>query len=486
MKDISVTAEEALRYSARSRRELSDYFLEKKIRKYSEKNPSGCPDDMIFNSLLESISIYYTLEDKVGKLFRDENGRKFAGLYALNVAGRQGLSHFCNESEEETSKVIDAEDNIFWSVHKMDLNGISTQIMRSFLNSFVSVIENGYNKPLDGVITDLYGHMVSETTKYSGNPSFSEMHKALKENPFRHKNSVFNGFQGLIKVGKKISDEYSWSMMAGYENIKEEFENIIYLIENHDNNKRYWSDVSLLVPNIILEGPTGTGKSTSARIFGSIMQSRFGAEFTEINFGNIADSYVNGAAKRLASFIDQAEEPLKKNICRFSVLYVDEIDALSNKNMQGSHFENYKIQNVLKARLGKGKIGNQHPGLVFVGSTNHANYFPPEMIRRFRIIKYGLPSEETQAKIYQHFFDANASQLAIAGDIDYCALAKHSTEPNHGNKIRLSAGHMENIVNMAVLKKLGLEQKKTGTVIPIDTNYMHDRIEEYKKTIDVG
>ena len=332
MAEIKFLEDELLKARTEAEGELNSYNarVQERVKHYSRG--SAVEEKVCYGSLLDCFSFYFLVRNRLSNdVFRTNDGKLFASLYAMNIAAIHGLSLISEKEGEDSVKAIDVDSNVFWASHEIDLSAGPSKMCRSFIGDISSALGNGYSKPLDELVADFYKYVIEETKKAADSSRFREHHKALSQNPIRYNGMVFKGFSGGIAVGKEVSQSLSFDMLIGYEGIKKEFMSYILITRNLNEARRYWRDIHNILPNLILDGESGTGKSFSARIFGSILQRFAGSAYTEINFGNIADSYVNGATKRLAAYFDRAEEPLKKGICPLSVLYVDEVDALTRK-----------------------------------------------------------------------------------------------------------------------------------------------------------
>lgn len=128
-------------------------------------------------------------------------------------------------------------------------------------------------------------------------------------------------------------------------------------------------------------------------------------------------------------YVGQSEEAMRKLFAQTKqiapcVVLIDEIDALgkriTDQNTTNAHYINSQIDQFLKL------LSDDHPGVIFIGTTNHIELIDPALIRPGRFdkkIHLSLPSHEGRIKILQH----HTTGKKLASNVSFNTLATLSS-----------------------------------------------------------
>lgn len=187
-------------------------------------------------------------------------------------------------------------------------------------------------------------------------------------------------------------DLHNFTRVGGYRDVKAELEQIIDFIRDPS---KYAEHGVRLPRGILLEGPTGNGKTLIAKCVAGEAKVNFvscsGSEFME--------KYVGVGASRV------------RELCKFvkenapCILFIDEFDALGRKRSQDGEISNSERDQTLNQLLVfmDGFQQNEN-SIVVMAATNRVDILDPAAIRpgRFdKIIHVPNPDSQTRKEIIQ-------------------------------------------------------------------------------------
>lgn len=222
--------------------------------------------------------------------------------------------------------------------------------------------------------------------------------------------AVHTSYQGLTEklesLGAQVylpSSETSspttsidWGSLAGYEDEKRALEDtlllpLLYPQVYADIVKRTrpeGKDSSIRARAVLLEGPPGTGKTSSAKV----LAYRASVPFVYIPLERLVSKWYGEGEKNLAALLEACNE--FPNGC---MVFLDELDALARARGQDTHEASTRLLGVLLRHI-DGFDANS--GTVVVGATNRKVDLDPALRSRFSAtVHFGLPNLECRTAI---------------------------------------------------------------------------------------
>ncbi|MCK9543957.1 MAG: AAA family ATPase [Novosphingobium sp.] len=167
-----------------------------------------------------------------------------------------------------------------------------------------------------------------------------------------------------------------------------------------------------LIENILLYGPPGTGKSTIAEVLAYEMQR----DFYKVSAASIVTAYQGSGSKTISSLFKKIENSAKP-----SVLFIDEIDLISNEKARSGSNESDSALYELQIQLDK-----KMP-LIFIAATNKIEQMSSALKSRIQPqIEVPLPDEFTVINLLKdrankynfNFSDADIKAIADSTDLE--------------------------------------------------------------------
>jgi AAA+ superfamily predicted ATPase len=180
--------------------------------------------------------------------------------------------------------------------------------------------------------------------------------------------------------------------VGGMDNVKEELHRDIMtpMIDDPKKAKRY--DIPL--PNLLLHGPPGTGKTYLAKA----LATELGLPFVELSGSDVTSKWINASSEMVGTLFEEAEALAGE--AGGAVIFLDELDAILPERSGESHEENRKVVNEFLSHLQESSRNR----VLFVGATNKREALDSAATRNGRIDKeifVGEPDEEARVKIFE-------------------------------------------------------------------------------------
>lgn len=195
------------------------------------------------------------------------------------------------------------------------------------------------------------------------------------------------------------------TMFMDVAGMTEEKEEMLFAINSLKKIEDYTKMGVKPIRGILLEGPPGVGKTLLAKA----VAGEAGVNFLSYSGSDFVEMFAGLGAQRIRSMYKRAEE-LKP-----CVVFIDEIDALGRKRLQGSSGGHQEADQTLVALLERMDGMNTTSGILFIGATNRADALDSALLRpgRFdKIIHIGPPKtkEDREAIVRVHAQDKTFSE----------------------------------------------------------------------------
>lgn len=229
---------------------------------------------------------------------------------------------------------------------------------------------------------------------------------------------------------------------AGYKEEKEEISSIIDFLKNYET---YTKEGASLQKGLLLNGPSGTGKTMLANIIANE------ANVPLFSIESVTDdvSSKNRDNVRMSDNIKALFDKAEK--CIPSVVLIDEIDQVIGFGARNRSIDGPNTLRTLLSRLDGESNSN---GILVIGTTNvDSSDLPPSLIRQGRLekqIKLDYPDLKGRKEILSMYLSKNP----IFKDTDIESLAKRTTG--------FTGASLKSLVNMVLTKALKEQQKKVG------------------------
>jgi len=217
--------------------------------------------------------------------------------------------------------------------------------------------------------------------------------------------------------------------MPGLDAVKEEISTLIAQIELNRQRATAGLAGRLEPPNLVFTGPSGTGKTTVARLYGRLLASLGvlpGTSFVEAARADLVAGYVGQTAQRTTNVFEQA---------RGGVLLIDEAYTLNPAGGNASSDFGHEAVETLIGLMGDHRAeiaviiaGNAEPMTRFLAAN-------PGLASRFdRTLDFpGYPAEILGLLFERAVADSDYTCEDGVLDLARQALGARRTEPNFGN-----------------------------------------------------
>lgn len=441
--------------------------LEEKIRAYTGVRTFGPTENRVYNALLDCFILHSLARKKISTVIPSPENSLWVALYAMNIGARYGLKSLEEQISTKRVKLRSPDDNIFFRECELDISAPYPRLYNSALEDLSRILGNGCTKDLADLARDYFRFLIASTQKLCQNERAGPLIRAVNSNPVRYKNVVFNDLSAPIRMQeKKDGPVLTWEDLVGQDEAKNYLQGYELFFRNLDFALSY-NDLLGLFPNILMIGPPGVGKTRSAQI----LSQRCSIPFREISMKDISDTYKDGASMKLADEFDNAIAPIKSGLSRLSMMFIDEFDSVGKRRYdKNSSGEDTKVTETLLVYTGR---GNQQPGLIVCAASNFlfdeksgGSIISDAVLNRFHVLRYSLPDESSQAKLYRYFLDSKKKQ-GIYNGVNFQQVAKTAFYP--GSNERFSGRTIHTIVDLAINLQIKKGINGGNTYTPIST-----------------
>ena len=239
-------------------------------------------------------------------------------------------------------------------------------------------------------------------------------------------------------------ENYNFTRVGGYTNVKDELYQIMDFVRFPEKYTRH----GVRLPRgILLEGPTGNGKTLIAKCLAGETRMNFiscsGSEFNE--------KYVGVGAARVRELFRFAK---KSAPC---ILFIDEIDAVGRRrgsDQEAAGAERDQTLNQMLVMMDGFQTDTEKQGesVLVIGATNRVDVLDPALLRpgRFdKVIHVPNPDGHTRREI----LEIHSDKKPVNASLEYLVQATHG----------FNGAQIENLLNEAVLMAI-----RTNETLPVN------------------
>jgi proteasome regulatory subunit len=377
------------------------------------------------------------------------------------------------------------ERNLTWEVRKLEKDKVLLENENLRLDREVKSLKSEINRfrtpPLVlATISEILDNN-KVVVKSSTGPSFllryseKDAHKveigarvALNQQTFSIVDVITSEKDPLVS-GMEIEEKPDIS----YENIGGLEEQILETVETVElplKNPEIFKEVGITPPKgVLFYGPPGTGKTLLAKA----VAHETNATFIKIVASEFVKKYIGEGSRLVRGVFELAKEKAP------AIIFIDEIDAIAAKRLQGSTSGDREVQRTLMQLLAEMDGFEARGDIGIIAATNRPDILDPALIRpgRFdRVIEVPVPDEEGKYEILKIHtknmsldVDVNLKQIAAeAKDASGADLKAICTEAGmfaiRENNYKVSAQNFNDALDKVLNKNKGYSTTDSGVM----------------------
>lgn len=246
---------------------------------------------------------------------------------------------------------------------------------------------------------------------------------------FRNKKSAQKEINNLNEIEYNSSSSMKFDDVAGNYEAKESLLEIVDFIKNPEKYSKF---NARMPKGVLLYGSPGTGKTLMAKA----LAGEAGVPFYAVSGSDFVQVYAGLGAGRIRNLFKKAKRSGK------SVIFIDEIDAIGKKRMNGNMRGSDEGERTLNSLLTEMSGFAEDSGIVVVAATNRIDTLDSALLRpgRFdRQIEIMLPDRNARKDIIQLYL----SKKNAKDNINLDNIADLT--------VYFSGAMIENLINEAAL-----------------------------------
>ncbi|MBE6488457.1 MAG: AAA family ATPase [Methanosphaera stadtmanae] len=200
--------------------------------------------------------------------------------------------------------------------------------------------------------------------------------------------------------------------------LKDQIRETIETVELPLKNPEIFKEVGITPPKgVLFYGPPGTGKTLLAKA----VAHETNATFIKIVASEFVKKYIGEGSRLVRGVFELAKEKAP------AIIFIDEIDAIAAKRLQGSTSGDREVQRTLMQLLAEMDGFESRGNVGIIAATNRPDILDPALIRpgRFdRIIEVPVPDEEGKLEILK----IHTKNMTLDADVDLASIAKDAKE----------------------------------------------------------
>ena len=198
--------------------------------------------------------------------------------------------------------------------------------------------------------------------------------------------------------------------------LKDQIRETIETVELPLKNPDIFEKVGITPPKgVLFYGPPGTGKTLLAKA----VAHETNATFIKIVASEFVKKYIGEGSRLVRGVFELAKEKSP------SIIFIDEIDAIAAKRLQGSTSGDREVQTTLMQLLAEMDGFESRGNVGIIAATNRPDILDPALIRpgRFdRIIEVPVPDEEGKLEILK----IHTKNMTLDPDVDLASIAANA------------------------------------------------------------
>ncbi len=198
--------------------------------------------------------------------------------------------------------------------------------------------------------------------------------------------------------------------------LKEQIRETIETVELPLKNPKIFEDVGITPPKgVLFYGPPGTGKTLLAKA----VAHETNATFIKIVASEFVKKYIGEGSRLVRGVFELAKEKSP------AIIFIDEIDAIAAKRLQGSTSGDREVQRTLMQLLAEMDGFESRGNVGIIAATNRPDILDPALIRpgRFdRIIEVPVPDDEGKLEILK----IHTKNMTLDSDVDLRTIAANA------------------------------------------------------------
>ena len=218
-----------------------------------------------------------------------------------------------------------------------------------------------------------------------------------------------------VVSGAEVIDkpDFTYAMIGG---LKDQMRDLREAVEDPLLRPELYKKVGIEPPKgVLLTGPPGTGKTLLAKAVANATQ----ATFIRMVGSELVQKYIGEGARLVRELFELAKEKAP------SIIFIDELDSVGAKRLDGSTSGDREVQRTLMQLLAELDGFTPTSDIKIIGATNRPDMLDDALLRpgRFdRVIDIGLPDVDGRKEIFKihtkkmSIKDVNTDTLAVSTD----------------------------------------------------------------------
>ncbi|MBN2566893.1 ATP-binding protein [Candidatus Woesearchaeota archaeon] len=447
------------------------------LRKTAHAHVSDTPTaDLLVGTLMRYVSAVEATSSRFGRECAGDDP-SFLNAKSFSIGAKLVLEDLVRSDLNEGDLGPSAE-NFFRGVG-IAFAAAPMTVLRDTLDAYeTGIAANARIHDVFVLSRQFYEWVDAQATSVMNASPFESLRLRYERLPITIDGYTFRGRQ-VPTVRRDEGAALTFEDIAGLEEPKRYFQDLarLFVGGNVEEAIRKAGSARDIIPRfVLLVGPTGSGKTLLANAFA--YESRLPME--RLDIGRDGSTYVNGLATNIHKKIELAARYVRSGSSPASILFMDEMDAISSSRGGGQNREDDKAVNTLLADL---TDNANYSRIICIGTSNRLDIIDGALLSGHRLDRaYELPYPDlkVKAEIYRKQVELRSragAEPGLFGAIDYATLAKESGG--------LSGADIANVVGTAVGDAIKTSYLSGSALEPVTTAAIMQRIAAYNERIAI-